>query len=93
VLAHEHECGVIKMVKIQDQSTDRGMLLGVIREGRGIGSVLSGPLSKEVLRRRSWEGKAEFGYGSGYGNLIVFTRVTAAVGGLSFLGKRLGSIQ
>jgi len=43
------------MVKIQDQSTDRGMLLGVIREGRGIGSVLSGPLSKEVLRRRSWE--------------------------------------
>jgi hypothetical protein len=33
------------------------------------------------------------GYGSGYGELIVFTGITAAVGGMSFLGKRLGWIQ
>jgi len=85
--------GVIKMVKRHDQSADVGMLLGVIRAGRGIGSVLSGPLSEELLRGRSWKGKAGLGYGSGYGSLIVFTGVTAAVGGLSFLGKRLGWIH
>jgi MFS family permease len=85
--------GVMKMVKRQDQSADVGMLLGVIRAGRGIGSVLSGPLSEQLLRGRIWEGKAGLGYGSGFGSLIVFTGVTAAVGGLSFLGKRLGWIQ
>jgi MFS family permease len=83
--------GVIKMVKRQDQSADVGMLLGVIRAGRGIGPMLSGPLSEEL--KRSWEGKAGLGYGSGSGSLIVFTGVTAAVGGLGFLGRKLGWIQ
>lgn len=83
--------GIIKMVKGQDQSVDVGMLLGVIRAGRGIGAVLSGPLSESLLKGTSSGGKA--GYGGGYGSLIVFTGVTAAVGGASFLGKRLGWVQ
>lgn len=85
--------GVIKMVKRQDQSADVGMMLGVISAGRGIGSVVSGPLSEALLKGGRWKGEAALGYGSGYGGLIVFTGVTAAVGGVSFLGKRLGWIQ
>jgi len=86
--------GVIKLVKWQDQSVDTGMLLGVIRAGRGIGSLLSGPLSELLLRQRSWEVNVSgAGYGSKYESLILFTGLTAAVGGLSFLGKRLGWIQ
>jgi hypothetical protein len=85
--------GVMKLVKRQDQSTDIGILLGVIRAGRGIGSLLSGPLSEVLLRGSSWEANARgAGYGSKYGNLVVFTGVTAALGGISFLGKRLGWI-
>ncbi|KAE9365612.1 MFS general substrate transporter [Stipitochalara longipes BDJ] len=86
--------GVIKLVKRQDQGTDIGMLLGIIRAGRGTGSLLSGPLSVLLLRGRNWdENTGGAGYGSKYENLVVFTGVTAAVGGLSFLGKRLGWIQ
>jgi hypothetical protein len=57
------------------------MLLRVIRAWRGIRSVLNGALSEELLKG-SWDR-----------NLIVFTRMTPAVGGLSFPGKRLGWVQ
>jgi len=84
--------GIIKLVKGLDQSADVGMMLGVTSAGRGIGSVLSGPLSEALLRGGSWKGAGK-GYGSGFGELIVFTGITAAVGGMSFFGKRLGWIR
>jgi MFS family permease len=83
--------GIIKLVKRCDHSADVGMMLGVTSAGRGVGSVLSGPLSEALLKSEAWKGKT--GYGSGYGELIVFTGITAAVGGMSFFGKRLGWIQ
>lgn len=83
--------GIIKLVKRYDHSADVGMMLGVTSAGRGVGSVLSGPLSEALLKGEAWKGKT--GYGSGYGELIVFTGITAAVGGMSFFGKRLGWIQ
>jgi MFS family permease len=82
--------GVIKMVKLQDQSTDIGILIGIVSAGRGIGAVVAGPLSAALLKEGTWKGEVGLGYGSGYGGLIVFTGVTAAVGGVSFLGRRLG---
>lgn len=85
--------GIIKLVKGYDQSADVGMMIGVTSAGRGVGSVLSGPLSGALLRGGVWRGKVGFGYGSGFGELIVFTGVTAAVGGMSWFGKRLGWIR
>jgi MFS family permease len=82
--------GMIKLVRLRDEATDVGTLIGVISAGRGIGAVVSGPLSELLLREHSWEGVAAFGYGSRYGALILFTGITAAVGGVSFLGKKLG---
>ena len=82
--------GVIKLVKQRDESADVGMLIGLLSAGRGIGAVLSGPLSEALLNERPWQGKAGLGYGSGYGGLIVFTGVTAVLGSVSFFGKRLG---
>ena len=82
--------GVLKVVKQRDERADMGTLIGLLSAGRGIGAVLSGPLSEALLNERPWQGKAGLAYGSGYGGLIVFTGVTAAVGGVSFLGKRLG---
>ena len=84
--------GVIKIMKARDEAADVGTMLGIISAGRGLGAVVSGPLSEVMLKDRPWEGEAGLGYGSGYGSLIVFTGVTAVVGGVSFLGKRLGWI-
>ncbi|OBT86281.1 hypothetical protein VE02_05576 [Pseudogymnoascus sp. 03VT05] len=82
--------GIVKAVKGLDETTDVGTLLGILSAGRGIGAVASGPLSEALLSSRPWQGKATLGYGTGYGGLIVFTGITAAVGGVSFLGKKLG---
>jgi MFS family permease len=82
--------GVIKIIKQHDQTADIGMLLGLMSAGRGIGAVLSGPMSEALLKDRQRQDHANFGYGSDYGSLIVFTGVTAALGGISFIGKRVG---
>jgi cyanate permease len=46
--------------------------------------------SEALVSGKPWLVKASFAYGSRYSDLIVFTGVPAAVGGVSFLGKRLG---
>jgi MFS family permease len=79
--------GIIKEVRKDIPTADSGMLFAFVAAGRGIGSILSGPLSQALLNGQPWLGKAELGYGSGYGALIVFTGVTAAFGGLSWFGK------
>lgn len=66
------------------------LVFGALAAGRGVGNMISGPLSGALMERSPWEGKAGFGYGSGYGVLIVFTGVTALLGGSSFVWKRLG---
>jgi cyanate permease len=82
--------GVIKAIKALDETTDVGILIACLSAGRGIGAVVSGPLSEALLNAKPWQGKASFGYGSGYGGLIVFTGSSAALGAASFLGKHLG---
>jgi MFS family permease len=82
--------GVIKAVKSLDENNDVGMLIGLLSAGRGIGAVVSGPLSEALLTLKPWQGDVGLGYGTGYGGLIVFTGITAALGGASFLGRSLG---
>lgn len=69
---------------------DPTMVFAFLAMGRGVGNVVSGPLSEALVKGLPWQGKALAGYGSGYGGLIAFTGVTALVGGGSFLWKRLG---
>lgn len=70
---------------------DPSMVFGWLAAGRGIGNIVSGPLSEGLAKGGlMWQGQAEFGYGSGYGGLIVFTGVTALLGGGSWVWKRLG---
>lgn len=69
---------------------DPVMVFGLLAAGRGVGNVVSGPLSEALIKGMPWQGQAAGGYGSGYGTLIAFTGTTAVVGGGSFLWKRLG---
>jgi MFS family permease len=79
--------GVIKEVQRKTPSAETGTIFGLLAAGRGIGAVVSGPISEKLLGAMPWEGHAKLGYGTGYGGLIVFTGITALFGGVSFLGR------
>ena len=85
--------GIMKLVTARERErgfgADPSMVFGVLAAGRGIGNVISGPLSEAMVRELPWKGRAAAGYGSGFGSLIVFTGVTAAVGGASFVWNRV----
>ncbi|KAL9631687.1 MAG: hypothetical protein Q9204_004122 [Flavoplaca sp. TL-2023a] len=82
--------GIVQLVKGQDTGADTGMVFGFLAVGRGIGALASGPLSEALLHFQTWKGEAKLGYGTGYGLLIVFTGITAAAGGSSFIARRIG---
>lgn len=82
--------GIVSKVREVDGAADMGMVIGFLALGRGIGAVASGPLSEALLHLQSWKGEAKFGYGTGYGGLIVFTGITAAAGGSSWIARRIG---
>ena len=69
---------------------DPTLIFGWLCAGRGIGNVVSGPLSDVLIQGRPWLGQVVGGYGSGYGSLIVYTGVSAVAGGSAFFWKRLG---
>lgn len=60
--------------------------------GRGVGNMISGPLSQALVAGLPWQNLAVAGYGSGYGRLIVYTGLTTLLSGTSFALKRLGWI-
>lgn len=82
--------GSIQEVKRADDRAEAGLVFGLLAAGRGIGSVVSGPLSEALLSERPWVGDAVMGYGTGYGGLIVFTGVSAMLGGMSVVGRTVG---
>ncbi|KAI0146951.1 MFS general substrate transporter [Xylariaceae sp. FL1272] len=75
----------------QGQRTVTVMVFGFLAVGRGIGNVATGPLSESLVRGWPWRGETSaVGYGSGYGIMIVFTGITALLGGSTFVWRRLG---
>ncbi|KAL2133566.1 hypothetical protein VTI74DRAFT_2130 [Chaetomium olivicolor] len=69
---------------------DPSMVFAFLAMGRGVGNIVSGPLSEALVKGMPWKDQAFGGYGSGYGGLIAFTGATAFFGGGSYLWKRLG---
>jgi hypothetical protein len=63
-----------------------GSIMGLLSVGRGIGNVVSGPLSEVLM---GWRGSGLFAYGSEYGSLITFTGITAVVALLPWALKQL----
>lgn len=82
--------GIIKDVQKKSDSADAGLIFAFLAAGRGIGNVVSGPLSEALIGGKPWLGEAGGAYGSGYGPLIAFTGVSAACGGLSWAVWRVG---
>jgi hypothetical protein len=70
-------------------TVDVSMVVALLAAGKGIGAVISGPLSERLLVLDTWKGQAGFAYGSGYGLLLVFTGVSATLGGTAWVGRML----
>jgi predicted MFS family arabinose efflux permease len=80
--------GVMKVVSKSQQTADSTMVFAVLAAGRGIGNVACGPVSEALIR--AGEVGREGLYGSEYGPLVLFTGISAALGGVSCFGKKLG---
>lgn len=67
------------------------MVHGHLCVGRGLGNIISGPLSGSLLRQGTgWKGNVLGGFGSGYGVLILYTGVTGLVSGMGVLWRWVG---
>lgn len=73
--------------------TETGMIIAWFSCSKGIGAVISGPLSEALVAADHWKSRAPYAFGSGYGTLIITTGVTALVAGSGFYAKKLRFIK
>lgn len=87
--------GIVEAVKKTDQAAPAGLMLGLLGAGRGVGSIVCGPISETLINANwPWTGKpSAMGYGTSFGGLIVFTGVTASFGALGFTARKLGILH
>lgn len=78
---------IVTEVKKKSPFADTSILLGFFSTGRGIGNIVSGPMSEVLLNQHAWKGAAAKAYGSGYGPLIVFTGISALLGGIGIVTR------
>ncbi|CAI7615773.1 unnamed protein product [Penicillium glandicola] len=84
--------GVITQIKRDSSpSLDTGLVFGLLAGGRGIGNVISGPLSAVLLQSGSLGASnglsGNTGYETQYGTLILFTGITAFFGAWSWIWR------
>lgn len=80
--------GMMKAVTKNQPSYDPIMVYASLVAGRGIGNVACGPIS-EALMKTGAIGTIGV-YGTEYASLVIFTGVSAALGGVSCFGRTLG---
>ncbi|KAL2873672.1 hypothetical protein SGCOL_011155 [Colletotrichum sp. CLE4] len=80
--------GVLSELKAESPAVDTGFIFGLLAGGRGVGNVISGPLSVALLTDDGWmnDGKS-WGYNGQYGGIILFTGFTVMLGGWGALGR------
>jgi len=81
--------GMVREVRRQSPGAETGLIFGLLSAGRGIGSVVSGPLSEALVKSMNAHG-GKTGYDSKYENLIIVTGLSVALGGLGFGARRVG---
>ncbi|KAJ6088787.1 Major facilitator superfamily domain general substrate transporter [Penicillium sp. IBT 16267x] len=73
--------GIITQIKDESSpSLETGLVFGLLADGRGIGNVISGPLSTVLIRQGPLGHDGATGYETQYGTLILFTGITAFLG-------------
>ncbi|THX84557.1 MFS general substrate transporter [Aureobasidium pullulans] len=86
--------GVAKTVRENGYpGAETGMIISLFSCGKGIGAVVSGPLSEALVDNDPWNSSAPYAFGTGYGALLLMTGITAFVGGFAFYAKQLKMIH
>lgn len=65
----------------RNEAIDSGVLYGLLNGARGIGYVGGGLVSVPLIKAGNTASMGQFGYGTTYGPLIVFTGLSLAFGG------------
>jgi predicted MFS family arabinose efflux permease len=83
--------GILQELKSQSPTLDTGFIFGLLAGGRGIGNVISGPLSVALVTDDEWtkDGRS-WGYNGRFGGIILFTGATAVLGGWGAMGRVKG---
>lgn len=80
--------GILRTVQMNTGQMESSMVFSFLSMGRGIGNVVSGPVSETLLKMGNI---GDHGlYGTPYGSLVVWTGISAALGGVSIIGRRVG---
>lgn len=79
--------GVARIVSSKVARAPPMIVFAFIIPVRGIGNIISGPLSAALLADPHWTGRAGFGYGTKYGPLIIFTGLSMLLSGVPLLGR------
>ncbi|EME43422.1 hypothetical protein DOTSEDRAFT_25367 [Dothistroma septosporum NZE10] len=83
--------GMIRDIQRHHDGADANLVFGLLAAGRGVGSIISGPLSEALLKKsKSFSDTASSTYGSEYGSIVIFSGCTAVAGGLSWFVRRAG---
>lgn len=80
--------GILRTVQRSTGQMESPMIYSFLSLGRGLGNVISGPVSDALIKPGNM---GEIGlYGTQYGSLVLYTGISAAFGGIGVLGKRAG---
>lgn len=79
--------GCLAEIQRESRDAEAGVVLGMMAATRGIGAVVSGSLSEQLLKITPGKGQLSGAYGSEYGVLILFTGITAILGGLGVVER------
>jgi hypothetical protein len=71
----------------RNEAIDTGLIYGLLNGGRGIGFVSGGIAGLPLIEAGGINAVGNFGYGSVYGPLIIFTGLSSAFGGWGLLWK------
>jgi MFS family permease len=80
--------GILREVQQKTGQLEGPMMFSFLCLGRGVGNVMSGPLSEALLTVGDIGGSGL--YGTEYGSLVLFTGLSAALGGIGILSRRVG---
>lgn len=72
--------GMVSEIQKVDASAESSIVFGMLLGGRGLGFVLSGPVSGALLSSRTRLMNGTLGYATIYGPMIIFTGITAVLG-------------
>lgn len=79
--------GCLAEVQRDSRDAEAGVVLGMMAATRGIGAVASGPLSEVLFNIRLGDGSLAGAYGTEYGAIVLFTGITAVLGGLGMIER------